>query len=227
MNASMALRGVLLDVDGTLIDSNPAHARAWADAFKEFSYDISAERVQPLIGKGGDKVLPELTGLENESDEAKRLTKRRSEIFKERYLSTLKAFPGSHELLARFKESGLRLVIATSARADELRGLLEQAGLEELVERKTTSSDAEHSKPDPDIIEAALEKGKLEPGEVLMVGDTPYDIESANRAGVRTVAFRCGGWNDADLAGAIAIYDGAAALLRDYDRSPFGKHSSK
>jgi HAD superfamily hydrolase (TIGR01509 family) len=215
---------VLLDVDGTLIDSNPAHAQSWADAFKEFSYDIPADRVRPLIGKGGDKLLPELTGLDNEDDLAKRLTRRRGEIFTASYLPTLRAFPGAHELLARFKSAGLQLVIATSADAKDLRNLLEQAGLEELVERKVSSSDADASKPDPDIIQAALKKGGLAADEALMLGDTPYDIEAATRAGVGTVAFRCGGWGDSDLGGALAVYDGAAQLLAEYERSPFAGH---
>jgi phosphoglycolate phosphatase-like HAD superfamily hydrolase len=221
VSARHPLRGVLLDVDGTLIDSNPAHAQSWADAFREFSYDIPAERVRPLIGKGGDKLLPELTGLDNDSEEAKRLTKRRGEIFTTEYLPRLRAFPGAHALLARFKEVDFRLVVATSGNAGDLRRLLEQAGLEELVDRKTSASDADASKPDPDIIRAALKEGRLDAAEVMMLGNTPYDVEAARRAGVDTVAFRCGGWDDVSLSGAVAVYDGAEALLREFERSPF------
>jgi HAD superfamily hydrolase (TIGR01549 family) len=216
------LRGVLLDVDGTLIDSNDAHAAAWVDTLREFGYnDASFERVRPLIGMGGDKLLPTVTGLDHESELGKRITARRTERFATAYLPTLRAFPGAHELLARFKEDGLRLVVATSAKHDELNDLLEQAGLEELVDRKTTSSDADHSKPDPDIITAALRRGELAASDVLMLGDTPYDIEAASRAGVRTVALRCGGWDDRRLADAVEIHDVAAALVRDYDQSVF------
>jgi HAD superfamily hydrolase (TIGR01509 family) len=223
VSAPANLRGVLLDVDGTLIDSNDAHASSWADTFREFGYDIPFERVRPLIGMGGDKLLPQLTGLDHESDRASLMTKRRKEIFNTMYLPTLRAFPGAHELLARFKEDGLALIIATSAEKSELNELLEQAGLEELVDRKTSSSDADRSKPDPDIIQAALERGKLEPGEALMLGDTPYDVEAATKAGVLTIALRCGGWSDHALSGAIAIYDDARTLLAAYDESPFGK----
>jgi HAD superfamily hydrolase (TIGR01509 family) len=220
-NASQ-LRGVLLDVDGTLIDSNDAHANAWVDAFREFGIDGGTfERVRPLIGMGGDKLLPLVTGLDHESEPAKRMTARRMEIFASAYLPTLRAFPGAHELLARFADDGLRLVVATSAKHDELNDLLEQAGLAELIDRKTSSSDADHSKPDPDIIMAALERGELHADEVLMLGDTPYDIEAASRAGVRTVALRCGGWDDRRLAEAVEIHDDAAAVVRDYDQSVF------
>ena len=216
------LRGVLLDVDGTLIDSNDAHAAAWVDTLREFGFpDASFERVRPLIGMGGDKLLPAVTGLDHESELAQRITARRTERFASAYLPTLRAFPGAHELLARFKDEGLRLVVATSAKDDELNDLLEQAGLEELVDRKTTSSDADHSKPDPDIINAALHRGELDAGDVLMLGDTPYDIEAASRAGIRTVALRCGGWDDRRLADAVEIYDDAAALARNYDQSVF------
>ncbi len=217
----MALRGVLLDVDGTLINSNDQHAEAWADAFREFGYDIPAEVVRPLVGMGGDKLLPRLTGLDHESEGAQRLTARRSEIFATTYLPTIRAFPCAHELLARFKAGGLQLIIATSAKQDELNDLLRQAGLDELVEKKTSSSDADHSKPDPDIIEAALKKGHLAPGDALMLGDTPYDVEAAARAELRTVALRSGGWPDRALSAAIAIYDDVEHLLEEFDRSPF------
>jgi HAD superfamily hydrolase (TIGR01509 family) len=215
------LRGILLDVDGTLIDSNDAHARSWEDTFREFGLDIPASRIRPLIGMGGDKLVPELTGVDVNSARGKAFTSRRSEIFKKSYLPNIHAFPRVRELLALWKADGLRLVIATSAQRDELNALLEQAGLEELIDRKTSSSDAERSKPDPDIIEAALQRGHLAPAEALMVGDTPYDVSAATRAGIDTIALRCGGWDDDALRGAIAIYDDASDLLAQYESSPF------
>ena len=112
-------------------------------------------------------------------------------------------------------------MVATSSSGDELHQLLRQARVDDLIEKATSSSDAENSKPDPDIIQAALKKGKLRPQDSVMLGDTPYDIEAAGRAGVPTIALRCGGWwDDAALAGAVAIYDDPAALLADIDRSP-------
>lgn len=217
----MKLAGVLLDVDGTLIDSNPAHARAWVDALTEFGYEATVDRMIRLIGMGGDKILPKVTGLDPQSEKAKELTARRMEIFSTKYLPTLRAFPGAHELLARFTADGLRTVVATSAKSDELNALLEQTGLEELIDRKTSSSDADRSKPDPDIITAALQCGQLARERVLMLGDTPYDVEAARAARIRTVALRCGGWNDDALSGALAIYDDPRALLVAYERSPF------
>ena len=225
MIAPRNLRGVLLDVDGTLIDSNDAHASAWSDAFREFGYDIPFDRVRPLVGMGGDKLLPQLTGLDHESHRATLITERRKEIFRTTCLPHLRAFPCAHELLARFKQDNLALIIATSAQKAELNELLEQAGLEELVDRKTSSSDAGRSKPDPDIIQAALERGRLRSDEALMLGDTPYDVEAAARAGVATIALRCGGWPDRALSGAVAIYDDVRALLAAYEQSVFAKRA--
>jgi HAD superfamily hydrolase (TIGR01509 family) len=217
----MKVRAAVLDIDGTLIDSNDAHAQAWVDVGKEMGYDIDFAHVRGLIGKGGDKVLPEITGLEDESDEAEKLKKRRGEIFQQRYLPTLKPFPRARELLERFQAEGLTLVVATSASKDDMGKLLEKAGVKDLIEEKTSQSDVEASKPDPDVIEAAVEKAGCKPAEAVMLGDTPYDVEASRRAGVPCVALRCGGWGDEDLSDAVAIYDDPADLLANYDRSPF------
>ncbi|CAN5742653.1 HAD family hydrolase [soil metagenome] len=212
---------VILDIDGTLIDSNDAHARAYEDAGRELGFDIPFERVRPLIGKGGDKVLPEVTGIEEDSPDGERITERKGEIFRERYLPTLKPLPGARQLLHRFRDDTMKLVIATSAGKDDLKGLLEQAGVADLIQDATSADDAEESKPDPDIVLAALKQAGFPPEEIVMIGDTPYDVEAATRAGVRIVGVRCGGWGDQDLQGAIAVYDDPADLLNRYDESPF------
>lgn len=214
------IRGVILDVDGTLVDSNDAHARAWVEALAEQGINVGLEKVRRLIGMGGDKLLPEVSGITEDTPEGERISKRRGEIFKERYLPKLKAFPSTRELLKKMRDEGLKLVVASSAKEDELNPLLKIAGADDLIKEKTSSDDAENSKPDPDIVKAALDSSGLAPGEVVMLGDTPYDIESASGAGVRVVAVRSGGWEDADLSGAIAIYDGPADLLAHYDSSP-------
>src|SRR2546421_2208634 len=214
------IHAVIFDVDGTLVDSNDAQARSWVDALKEFGYSVPYEKVRPLIGMGGDKVLPETIGVQKDSEKGKQISKRRSEIFKEKYLPTIQAFPGAQELLNRMREQGLKLAIASSAQPDELRSLLQIVGAADLIEDKTSSEDAKRSKPDPDVMQVTLKKVGYPPNEVVMIGDTPYDIEAASKVGVGTIAFRCGGWNDADLAGAIAIYNDPADLLAHYDSSP-------
>ena len=217
--------GVLLDIDGTLVDSNDAHARAWVQALAEAGVAVEFAAVRRLIGKGGDKLLPEVSGIDAESDEGKAVSKRRGEIFRKEYLPGLKPFPGVKQLLARMKQAGLDLAVASSSKKDQLKALLEVCGADEFIEASTSSDDAENSKPDPDIVRAALRRLGRPPEEVILLGDTPYDVEAAHRAGIRVVAVRCGGWGDADLEGAVRIYDDPADLLARFDSSPFAGRS--
>lgn len=212
-------RAVLLDIDGTLIDSNDAHAHAWVDVGREFDLDIEYERVRWLIGMGGDRVLPRLTGLEEESEEGAKVLERRGEIFRERYLSELRNTPGARELLQRLQADGLTLVVATSASAKDLDALLRQAGLESLMDDSTNADEADASKPAPDIVEAALQKAGVPPEHAVMLGDTPYDIEAAARAGVTCIAVMSGGWSEQELAAAAEVYAHPAALLERYEES--------
>lgn len=220
----MALQGVILDVDGTLVLSNDAHAQAWVDAFASSGYDVPFERVRPLIGMGGDQVIPKMVpGLSDEEGDGKTISQRRKELIINSYGPKLAPAKGARQLVLRMQQAGLRLIIASSATSQELSVLLKVAEVEDLLNEATTSSDAEASKPAPDIVEAALNKIKMEPSQVLMIGDTQYDIESGNKAGVSVIALRCGGFDDAQLAGAIAIYDDPADLLAHYADSPLGQ----
>lgn len=219
----MALKGVIFDIDGTLVDSNDAHAQSWVDTFAEAGYEVPFEAVRPLIGMGADKLLPKTIGIRHDSEQGKKLIKRRSEIFRERYLPNLRPFPGARGLVLRVRDDGLKAIVATSAKDDELKGLLKAAEVDDLMEEKATASDAKRSKPDPDIVEAAIEESGLPSSNAVMIGDTPYDVEAATRAGVRIIAFRSGGWDDASLKGAAQIYDGPAHLLAHYEASLLGR----
>ena len=212
---------VLFDVDGTLVDSNDAHAHAWVEAFAETGIPVPFSRVRRCIGMGGDKLMPAVAGISEDSPEGERISRRRAEIFKTKYLPHLKPFPDAGRLVPTIVARGFTAVAASSAKEDELRALLKIAGAESL-HSATSSDDAEASKPEPDIIQAALRQAHATPGEAVMIGDTPYDLEAASRAGVDAIAFRCGGWTDADLSGAIAIYDGPCDLLARLDESPLG-----
>jgi HAD superfamily hydrolase (TIGR01509 family) len=211
---------VLLDVDGTLVDSNDAHAEAWVKAFAEAGIDIAFTAVRPLIGMGGDKLMPSVSGLSEDSPQGERIATRRGEIFSREYLPTLRPFRDADRLVAALKARDLTAVVASSAQKDELRRLLAIAGVDTLVDGAASSDDAEDSKPDPDILVSALRKTKASAHQAIMIGDTPYDVEAAERAGIRTIAFRCGGWDDHALRGAIAIYDGPWDLLGKLDESP-------
>jgi HAD superfamily hydrolase (TIGR01509 family) len=217
------LKGVIFDVDGTLVDSNDAHANAWVDAIKETGRPITYEIVRTLIGMGSDNLLPRVSDVEAHSAEAEAIAKRRGEIFKAQYLKTVQPVPGARALVQRLHDDGYHLAVASSAQRDEVDPLLEIAAVRELFEQQTSSSDAKQSKPDPDILVAALKRLQLEPAAVVMVGDTPYDVEAAQKAGVRVVGVRSGGWNDDALVGALAVYQDVEDLLRHYDQSVFKK----
>lgn len=215
------LKAVQIDIDGTLLDSNEAHAQAWVDVLRDGGHDVPFGAVRALIGKGGDKLLREVAGLDADSGEGKHLSDAQTQHFGEHFLKHLSPTPGARALLERLRDDGVRLVIATSAGGEQLAGLLKQAGVADLIDGTATSSDAKDSKPDPDIVRAELDEAGVEPDEAMMLGDTPYDIESAGRAGVGTIAFRCGGWwDDAALVGAQAIYDHPAALPETLVESP-------
>jgi HAD superfamily hydrolase (TIGR01509 family) len=217
------IRGVIFDVDGTLVDSNDAHAWSWVDVFNENGHDATFDEVRALIGMGGDKLMPEAIGVEEDTPEGKAMKEARTKRFMEKFLPELRAFPGSRDMLLKLKEDGYQLVVATSARKEEMDPLLEKADAQGIFEEKTSSSDADNSKPDPDIIEAALEKLGLPPEACVMVGDTPYDQEAARKAGVPFIGFRSGGYEDKDFPGALAVFDGPADLLARYDTSPLAK----
>jgi HAD superfamily hydrolase (TIGR01509 family) len=217
-----AIRAVIFDVDGTLVDSNDQHARAWVDALAEYGYKVPFEKVRPLIGMGGDKVLPILIGISADEPKGKKIAERRDAIFADKYLPQVRPLPGARDLLLRLKTDGLKLAVASSSAKDLLKRLLNIVGAPDVWEKTTSSDDADNSKPDPDIVHGALKGLGEKPEAAAMIGDTPYDVEAALRAKVKPIAFRSGGWKDDDLKGAIEIYDGPLDLLKHLDRSMLG-----
>jgi HAD superfamily hydrolase (TIGR01509 family) len=213
------VRGLLLDVDGTLVDSNEAHARAWQAALREAGHDVAWARIRRLIGMGADKLVPRATGLSESDPKARRIVDRRAEVFLARELATVQPLPGVRELLERMRGEGLRWAVATSARPEEVQPLLERGGVADLVVAPPASTGGERSKPDPNVLCSALDRLGLPPHEVVMLGDTPYDLEAARLANVASILFRTGGWPDVQLAGAAAIYDGPWDLLARFEDS--------
>ena len=208
---------ILLDVDGTLIDSNAAHADTWAQALTESGLPCTAAQVRPFIGMGGDKLLPALAGVEEDSLLGLTVIERKKALFAER-VPQLQPTPGARALVAYLRQVKKDVVVATSADDKEMLALLERAGVADLIARRTSKDDAAESKPDPDIIRAALKRAGSRASRTWMIGDTPYDIEAAGRAGVGTIALRCGGhWSDVELRSAIAIFNDPETLLRQWN----------
>lgn len=217
------IRAVLFDIDGTLLDSNDAHAYAWLDSLRGHGKNVPFDLVRSKIGKGGDKLLAEVLQIDDDSEEGRSITERRDAILKAYYLPDLGPFHGSRVLVDRLRSRGLCCAAVSSASRDDIAGLLRAAGVADLMDFVISSDDADRSKPDPDLVEVALEKIGVTAAEAIMVGDTPYDVEAARRAGVSTIALRCGGgWSDRafEEAGAIAIFDDPADLSANLDRSP-------
>lgn len=214
----------IFDIDGTLIDSVDLHAEAWQRAFRKLGREVSFLEIRAQIGKGGDQLLPAFFTAAELEDFGGELEKERERVFKGELMEKVRPFPGVRALFERLAGDGWQIALATSGKKAELKHHLELLGIGDLVTAGVSSDDAARSKPHPDIFEAALEAlGGLDPARALAVGDTPYDAQSAGRAGIRTIAVRCGGFPRPDLraAGAIAIFEGPADLLARYEESPF------
>jgi len=213
MTLNRTFGSVLFDVDGTLIDSNGAHATAWTRALREHGVRVNEARVRPLIGMGADKLLPAIANLDDTSPDGRAIARRKKELFDE-LLPRLRPTPGARPLLEFLRDQHVDVVIATSADDRDMDALLRQAKLDGLIDKRASKDDAAESKPDPDIVQAALARARSGPESTVMVGDTPYDIQAARRAGIATIALRCGGyWSDRDLDGALCIMRDPQELL--------------
>lgn len=223
----MAVTAAIFDIDGTLVDSVDLHARAWQEAFEHFGYKLPFEEVRHEIGKGSDKLIPDLIGKDEARLVFDDLDKFRGKLWKSKYLDLVRPFPQVRELFEWIMRDGKQIVLASSAKSDELKRYKQIAGIDDLIEDEKgeiSADDVDRSKPSPDAIHAALDKLDCpDPKSVVMVGDTPWDVMAATKAGVKTIAVLCGGFLEEELlgAGAIAIYDDPADLVARYKESPF------
>jgi HAD superfamily hydrolase (TIGR01509 family) len=209
----------IFDIDGTLVDSVDQHARAWQEAFHDFGHDIDYAAIRGQIGKGGDQLLPVFLSADEMRAKAEPLEKHRSAIFKQKYLPQVIAFPEVRDLFEQLRADGKRLVLASSAKKDEIAVYKRIADIADLVSIEVAGDDVENSKPHPDIFESALHKlGPFRPAETLAIGDTPFDAQAARKIGLRTIGLLCGGFAESDLrkAGCAAICRDPAALLAQY-----------
>lgn len=214
----MNIQAWIFDVDGTLIDSNDAHARAWYDAFLRADIGVNYDVVRSLIGMGGDKIIPRLTGQKSDSKIGQKISKLREQIYRQDCLPQVKAFPKTRELFQTLHSDGLRLYVASSAPKEELNAAIEIAGVQKYIDSSVSAEDVAASKPSPDVVCAALRVSGLDPAAVRMIGDTPYDVEGAALAGLRTLGVRSGGWNDNFLIGALRVFEDVADILHCRER---------
>jgi HAD superfamily hydrolase (TIGR01509 family) len=213
-------RGVLLDVDGTLVDSNECHARAWADAFVAHGFAIPFAAIRTRIGMGGDLLVTELTGLAADAEEHQAIAATRAMRFRARWLADVRPLDGARDLLDKLRSEGYPYILASSSNGDELEAILDAGGILDLCRDRTSADDVDRAKPHPDIIEVALDRLELAPADAVLIGDTPYDVEAATRAGVAAIAMTTGGFALDSLADAIAIFRGPASLVAGWARSP-------
>ncbi len=208
--------GVLFDVDGTLVDTNYLHTVAWSRALADAGEWAPMNAVHRLVGMGGDQLVPELLGHDCPAAIAARPGRYRE------LQGEARAFPGAADLLRALHDAGVAVVLATSAPDDELDPLLALLDVDDAIDGRTTADDVEHSKPEPDIVRAALEAGAVDPKQALFVGDSVWDVRAARAAGVGCVAVESGGFSVHELseAGALHVYRDVQEILDQLGTGP-------
>jgi HAD superfamily hydrolase (TIGR01549 family) len=212
-------RAALLDVDGTLVDTNYQHALCWYRAFREHGVVLPLWRLHRHVGMGGDKFVPAVAGEEVEERIGDALRERWEELFDE-VIDEVAAFEGASELLRDLKERGHSVVLASSSIQKHLDHFLDLIDARDVADAWTTKDDVEASKPEPDLVSAALERA--DGRDAVMIGDTPWDIEAARRAGLDTVCVISGGFSEQELrdAGAVAVFESVGELRVRLDETP-------
>jgi HAD superfamily hydrolase (TIGR01549 family) len=215
------LTAAILDVDGTLVDTNYQHALAWYRAFRQHEIIVPIWRIHRAIGMGGDQLVGHLIGEEKAEELGDDIRAAEKPLYRS-MIEEVEPFDGARDLIADLKERGHTVVLASSAKGAELEHYLDLLDARELADAWTMSDDVKETKPAPDLVQAALEKAGTDSG--VMVGDTNWDVEAAKRAGVETIAVMTGGFGEDELreAGAIGVYDSIEDLRRRISDTPLG-----
>ena len=211
----------ILDVDGTLVDTNYHHALAWYRAFRQHGITLPLWRLHRHVGMGGDKFVPAVAGADADQRLGDALRERWRTLFDE-LIGEVSALDGARDLIAALKERGHRVVLASSSIEDHLNHFLDKLDVRELADAWTMKDDVEASKPAPDLVEAALLKAGTR--DAVMIGDTVWDCEAARRAGIDTIVVLTGGFSEDELraAGAVAVFESLDELIRRLDETPLG-----
>jgi phosphoglycolate phosphatase-like HAD superfamily hydrolase len=218
----MPLKAIFFDIDGTLVDSNDFHLMAWQEAFRDHGHFIERDRIRAQIGKGADQLIPALLPDADRATE-KAIGHRHGEIFQTRYLKEVKPFPCAGALIDLLSTKGKRVLLASSAGKAEVEHYVELLGVGHALTGTVSKDDVKNSKPAGDIFAAALASVfPILASETLAIGDTPYDVESALKSDIKTIALRSGGVSEETLAdaGALYVFASVKELFEHYDRSP-------
>ena len=219
------IKAVIFDVDGTLVDSNDFHVKAWQRAFRHYGKELSYDELHSQIGKGGDQLMPVFCSRQELDSYGADLERLRGQIFTRDYLPLVQPFPQVRALFERIKADGTRIALASSAKEEEIEEHKKKLQIGSLIDATTSADDVERSKPKPDIFEAALGKlGEVRGNEAIVVGDTPYDAQAARKAEMATIGVLSGGFSIETLRaeGVIGLYRDVADLLAFYASSPSG-----
>ena len=209
---------MLLDIDGTLVDSNDKHADCWVEAFAHFGKKVEWDVIRQQIGKGGDLLVPDTLNAREMRAFGEDVKKYRGDRWKRRYIETVEPFPSARGALQALRERGIRIAFASSSNPDEVEYYVELLGARELLEGSTSKEDAQFSKPSPEIFQAALERTGADAERTFAVGDTPYDILSAHRVPLPIIAVLSGGFPRELLTKAEFVFDDVGAMVKELDR---------
>jgi HAD superfamily hydrolase (TIGR01549 family) len=212
------IKAVIFDIDGTLIDSVNEHAESWVRTFKEFGKNVSIEETKKLIGMGSDQFLNDYFSKDEVEKKKKDIDKFRSELFAKEYMPKIKPVLKVRELFLKLKEDEIKFVLASSATEEEVGKYEEIANIKDLVEKTTSTDDAEKSKPEPDIFLAAYDKiDNIDKQDVVVIGDTPYDAIAAKKAELKVYGVLTGGWTKEKLieSGCSEVFEDITAI---YDK---------
>ena len=216
----MARPAAVLDLDGTLVDTNYHHALSWYRALRRFEITVPVWRLHRHVGMGGDKFVAAVAGAEVEDRHGDELRETWEQLFDE-MIDEVAPLEGVRDLVVTLKERGHEVVLASSSVQKHFDHFLDVLGIRDDVDGWTTKDDVEASKPAPDLVQAAL--GKVRSDRAVMLGDTPWDVEAARRAGVETVCLITGGFSEQELfeAGAAAVFESLEAVRAHLDETPF------